>query len=141
MDEILYIKDENNACKVVYKTEARIIQLTSLQYMKKLCFMYGCNFNYQVRFVSSILKIRQKVPVILNVENKHIYFPVYGLKNENIWIHYKMIQSLKQDIRGRCIVCFKGGKKLTLLCDRRSIQRQRRRCRRLLEIIKESIIE
>lgn len=140
-ENILYMQDENNKCKIVYEDKVEVYGHTSLYCMKKLCLSYGHILKYAIKFSAKILKIRQKAPVLLSVDKTIIFFPVYGLTQDNIWIQYNKIKKLRQDQNGRCIIHFKNKETLVLGCNRRSIQRQRRRCRRLLQILKESIIE
>lgn len=80
--------------------------------------------------------IRQKVPILLDVSEELIFFPVYGIRNKNVWISYNKIKKIKA-IDLKCKIIFYDGSELLLNCHKRSILMQKRRCRKLLKLLKE----
>lgn len=131
----LYRKKEACVLLDVYGVEHEIPYEYPMIFLHYLCYQYGSSLKSRRKFAISLLKIRQKIPVLVNDRDMIFFFPTSDIsKKECIWLTYHKIIKVQKDERGS-IICFEGGMKLLLGMEARSIRRQIQRCKKITAFI------
>lgn len=141
-EEILYLIDREGVCYLHYQDEEiKKIHMRSNEVMKTICFRYGRKIDEIRLFACKVLRIKQKVPILLDVNTNLIFFPLNSIRSkENIWISYAHIKKVKELKYACCVIVFKNKEELFVPYHRKTIQSQRRRCRKLLQLLRQTIV-
>ncbi len=130
----IYQKDNNCMMLDCYLVEHRVSYPYTIALLNQLCFQYGCSLKERQRFAISLLRIRQKIPILIS-ERGLLLFPTMNIHSkECIWLMYGQIMKVKKHGFG-CMVYFKGGAMMYLPMDVRSVKRQMPRCKTIEQFI------
>lgn len=92
------IKAINENKSIVYEVGKEFeVNKDSLYIIKKSCFVYGSSFKGRVEGSRELIKIKYKVPIIIQEENNIVFFPMKSPRLGVVdWISIKYIKNFYQ---------------------------------------------
>lgn len=104
------IKNEDkNTTKIIEKGKVLTKKEDSATIISDSCSYYRYSLNYRVKESKKIFKSNYKNPIIIDNEDKIIFFPIKSITSkENIWISYNNLITFLRKKHNTILVFFDG---------------------------------
>lgn len=138
-DHLILIESiDHNHVRIVdeWKNEA-VLDVSLEQFLDAICIRHGSTLKGRTICFAKTLGIRQKPAVLLSEMTGQIFFPTESIKrNEHCALFsYQHILRVRRRKNGKTAVLFINGYVYETDTDARIIRKQRKRCRRFLDIL------
>ena len=136
LETLLIVPFSGGKSKVYEFDSEYIIGCGSLNIIKNSCLFFGCSYEGRREAVKNIVNIDMKVPILVEVTNNIIFFPVSSCINKNsIWISYQNLLKYSKLDEFSTILWFKNGKQIVVDVKYNLIDNQVIRCLKLKSFI------
>ena len=103
-----------NKSKIYEKNRNFYIYENSMQIIKNSCGFFGSSYDGRVKGTQSMVKIKSKVPIIIEEFNEIIFFPTSSPRINNCcWINYNHVDKYIE-LDNNTLIFFKDGSSIEL---------------------------
>lgn len=133
----LYFIQGKRPCQVVGEKGKKQEKMGSNCYLNQLCLTYGSNVLGRRLFSKQLFPKKRKLPLLVSEHHQSILFPIYGTRNKAaLWINHANIKSVRKQGMDTSVQ-FENGTMLVIPVSIVSVQRQMKRCERILSYLNE----
>lgn len=123
---IAIYKQNQNIIIKKYQKETIAPLDTTKEVLSTICLFHGATYDGRRRATTEILKVKQKVPILLS--QKELLFPTTSPSLQQCaWINFYAIEQLEKDQNGS-LITFIDGSTLIIPCSIRILKKQMQRC-------------
>lgn len=137
-EQILYIyyNTKQKQSVVVCEKQRFHFSISCLTLIKRLCILYGTNYKWQKDFSKEVLKIKQKVPIVLKERRQFILFPIMNIRSKTcLWLNYNAIEKVVDFHYQFSLLYFNRNDIFCVRVNSRVIKKQIKRCKLILTIL------
>lgn len=135
----IYKIENKDGNSLVYFCNGVVLEINTPPYslLQLLCIQFGSTLEGRAQAISKIMKIRQKLPVLVSLIHHVIFFPTLGIANEDcIWVSANNCLYAKYKDDANSTILLIDGSQIVIPVNYRVLRQQLNRCQSYLKFLK-----